>query len=226
MKNHTIIHTPASADEATERLTAIDRVLRARHWERAAILATIVRLPGSGGTPDRKANRGSQVCSAEQLTERKIPGLRDANTIRLYVQRWLDAHDGRYPEADIDIELPTTTWPPVDKNDAGTRMPKAIDKAMDKLIEEHGVQAVIDELHTRLDDVPIDEIDTDDVESPEYWEPTRESRLRKAVVQFGDAASIISGIVDEGDLDSDEIALRNTAVDTAIEFAAALAVTP
>jgi hypothetical protein len=97
----------------------IDRLLTTKGWERAAILATIVRLPGSGGHPDR-ANRRTEVCSAEQLAEHNIPGL-SANTIRTYVQRWLDANGGKYPKADADIKLPATSWPPVDPSDGGSR---------------------------------------------------------------------------------------------------------
>ena len=114
------IHTPASLDEADRRLTNIERVLMTRGWERAAILATVVRLPGSGG-PAGRANRRSEVCSAEQYAERSIPGLQSANTIRLYVQRWLDANGGKYPKADSDIVLPDTKWPPVDSSDTGSR---------------------------------------------------------------------------------------------------------
>ena len=46
------IHTPASLEEADQRFGDIERVLMARGWERAAILATVVRLLGKAEEPE------------------------------------------------------------------------------------------------------------------------------------------------------------------------------
>jgi hypothetical protein len=156
-----IIHTPASLAEADRRLTDIERVLMARGWERAAILATVVRLPGSG----RKAESG--FCSPNEYADRRIPGLLKHEVIRTYVQRWLDANGGTYPDADTDIELPSTPWPPIDKGDAGSRAtpsnigrqmaanPELAQAAAEALAEgaiERVSGAVVRELSNAIDD--------------------------------------------------------------------------
>lgn len=107
----TTVTVPATVEEAVDRLRKLDRLLMAKGWERAAILATFIRLPGSG-SHNKRLNRGSPVLSAEQFAADGIPGLRDPNTIRLYVQRWLDANGGRYPTPGDTIELPAGPWPP------------------------------------------------------------------------------------------------------------------
>jgi len=112
------IHTPASLDEADRRLTNIERVLMTRGWERAAILATVVRLDQQ---PGRKSVRSDRFLTPTEYADRRIPGLQSHNTVQLYVQRWLDANGGKYPKPDSDIVLPDTKWPPVDSSDTGSR---------------------------------------------------------------------------------------------------------
>jgi hypothetical protein len=126
----TTIRTPATVDEAVDRLQDIDRLLMVKGWERALILATIVRLGESRG---RGIGNDGSVISPVTFAERGIPGLQHAPTVRLYVQRWLDANDGQYPEADQEYVLPTSPWPPVDKADAGSRAtPTNIGKQLEK----------------------------------------------------------------------------------------------
>jgi hypothetical protein len=105
------IHTPATVAEAIDRLTGIERLLMSKGWERAAVLATIVRLDNRAG---RKPNRWNPTdyLTPGDLARKRIPGLLDPAVIRLYVQRWLDTHDGVYPDPDTEVELPVGPWPP------------------------------------------------------------------------------------------------------------------
>lgn len=135
----TMITIPRTIEGVDRRNAEINGVYTTTGWERAALLASVVQLPGSGGP----ANRRSAVCSAEQYAERKVPGLSSANTVRLYVQRWLDAHDGLHPQPGAKVELPDLAWPPVDKSDAGSRVAADPAKAVAQVIDKHGAEAFI-----------------------------------------------------------------------------------
>jgi len=151
----TTIRTPLSAEEGIARLGVIDQLVTAKGWERAAILATLIRLPGSGGNPD------SRVYTAEQLAKEGISGLRDPDTIRKYVQRWLDANDGEYPEFGVKIKLPELRWPPVDPSDRGTRMSaKQVEKQVreSREIAEAAIRGLADGGLEHLDDDEVEEL--------------------------------------------------------------------
>ena len=84
----TTVTIPASIEEATSRLGAIERLLTATGWERAAIVAAFVRLNDGPGQPQSITNNGNTL-STVGFADLGITGLRKADTVRLYVQAWL-----------------------------------------------------------------------------------------------------------------------------------------
>ena len=115
MKN--TVHIPATIEEATETLTGIESLLTKKGWERAAIVAAFVRLPGQGARTDLTS--GDSPKSAEQFSALGISGLRDPKVVRAYVQNWLDEHNGIYPEPGADVVVPKTPWPPTGSESVG-----------------------------------------------------------------------------------------------------------
>lgn len=106
----TKVKIPRSVKGVTDELGQISELLTATEWKRAALLASVVRLTGSG-------NSGNAVFhTSESFADLGIIGLRRGGTVRLYVQRWLDANDGEYPRLGTSITLPSEDWPPGDRD--------------------------------------------------------------------------------------------------------------
>lgn len=142
------IRIPASQDAVFEALDGVGDLIKAKEWERAALVASIVRLGAGQGTSSR-TGRGDRM-SAREFAELGIVGLSSTSTVSAYVQRWLDANDGEYPGLGKRVELPEVDWPPTSLDDprhtgvsdreaimaealaAGTGTTKALDIAKNK----------------------------------------------------------------------------------------------
>jgi hypothetical protein len=111
-QEHYRVALPATLDEATAELAGLGALLRAKEWHRAALVAAFVRLDDKGGRPSRNRAVTRAVVSARAFAERRIVGLSNQETVRFYVQRWLDANDGAYPEPGTEVVLPDADWPP------------------------------------------------------------------------------------------------------------------
>lgn len=114
----TTINIPASLDEAVNQLTGLGELLTATEWERAAIVAAFVRLPGAGARTDLATS--SQVRSPNEFANLGITGLKSKDTVRRYVQAWLYEHDGKYPKPGAKRVIPTKDFPTHPGN-TGTR---------------------------------------------------------------------------------------------------------
>src|SRR5262245_130692 len=132
------IEVPGTIREATARLRAVDKLVTATEWERAAIVAAFVRLPGSGS----KGNLTSEVSSAEDFAARGINGLRSPQTVRLYVTRWLEASNGKYPQPGRKVKLPTAEWPPTRTGTDGYESDDGVQRTIDRMVERHGADKV------------------------------------------------------------------------------------
>jgi len=97
------ITIPGSIEEAETALNGLEALLTAKEWQKAAIVAAFVK-PGI-----RK--RQGQFMTTSQFADLRISGLQSQNTIVMYVQRWLDAHDGIHPEPGAQVALPDIEWP-------------------------------------------------------------------------------------------------------------------
>lgn len=139
MKRERIV-VPATLDEAVERLTALDGIVTARQWERAAIVAAHVRLgEGEGG---REPSNSGQFLSARGFAELGIVGLRSTSTVTRYVNAWRDENAGNYPARGRAIALPVTEWPPTRTGTDGHSTPEGLTRTLDRMIDEHGPEAV------------------------------------------------------------------------------------
>jgi len=86
----TVIQIPATADGAIAQLGSLGRLINARKWERAAIVASLIG-PAPGAGPGR-GNTGispSFPHTATTLAALGMVGLRDPKQIRYYRDVWL-----------------------------------------------------------------------------------------------------------------------------------------
>lgn len=120
------IHIPTEIAEAVETLSSIEQLLTAQRWERAAIVAAFVRLSTKG------AHLNGEMMSPGQFAALGISGLKSATTVQLYVERWLETHEGVYPEAGAEVLLPEKDWEPTR---TGTNGASSIDGAVKRLTE-------------------------------------------------------------------------------------------
>lgn len=106
------VQIPASLDEAVTTLGGLDRLLTAKRWERAAIVAAFVTLSEGKG----KRNVTSDISPVE-FAALGIAGLTSKNTVAEYVRRWLEQRPAPRPGEKVDLDgLPEWSKP-----DPGTR---------------------------------------------------------------------------------------------------------
>jgi len=111
-----------------------------RQWKLAAKLAAVVRLPGSGSHNKQKPATGFLTC--DEFAARGIRGLRKGDTVRLYVQRWLDANDGEYPELGKTVVLPDDEWPPTRTGTDGYESDEGLRRTIDRIVDKHGAATI------------------------------------------------------------------------------------
>jgi hypothetical protein len=141
------VRMPASLDEAVGALSGIEKLLQAREWERAAIVATFVRSDSDkGGRPKPAGSSG--FLNYDQFAALGINGLRHRDTVRMYEKRWLDAA-GAHPDPGEEVTLPTDKWPPADRGSDGYDSEEGAERTVAKIIEKHGsapVRAAVSKL--------------------------------------------------------------------------------
>lgn len=132
---------PASADDVIAELTGLGKLITAKKWERAALVASVVRLDlGHGGRDE--TGKFPRFESARGFAERGIVGLLDHKSVAKYVQAWLDTHDGRYPKLGATVTLPTSDFPPTRTGTDGDRTPAGVRTRVRSIIEQHGTAAL------------------------------------------------------------------------------------
>jgi hypothetical protein len=108
---------PASIEEATESLGGIGRLLHAKEWERAAIVASFVEV-GEHGVGVRQAGKATSSLSPAEFAAIGITGLKSKDTVRRYVERWTEHRPAPRPGEVIDLDgLPE--WPGGSTYEAG-----------------------------------------------------------------------------------------------------------
>ena len=138
------ITIPRSIRGAERKLAELGGLAHATEWHRAAIVAAYVDPDlGRGGPPNRRANRSSDVCSAEDFAEHGIAGLRSAATVRIYARAWLNSFDRPAPGQRLQLPDPDThPWPPTRPDSAGSRVSADPERAVEQVIERHGPEVV------------------------------------------------------------------------------------
>lgn len=137
------INIPASIEDATERLTGIESLLTAQRWERAAIVAAFVRLNDGPGRPPGTSN--GVHFSIRDFAELRINGLRSHMTVQTYVNRWLEANEGVYPEPGDAVFLPDDSeWESTRTGTNGHNSTQGMQETITAMTETHGADAVAD----------------------------------------------------------------------------------
>lgn len=236
---------PRTLEDATDHLDELGGLLTAKKWERAAIVATFVRLaPGRGQEPAHERLRnGASTISVEEFSRLGITGLSQPQAVRKYVQAWLDAHDGEYPKAGSRVFLPTVDFPPMRTGTDGYEtLPGAV-ATFEKMVEAHGVDTVRDvimatpkvaeEVHRGVVDRRVAEIDRlpggrtipevvdqQSRGSAGNWEKTREAKMRDVLVHVRRLILEMDRLVEQGDLSSEELRLRDAFMTALMECVA------
>ena len=150
------IRIPATLPEAQTELAGLGKLLTAGEWHRAAILAAFVAT-----SPNQAHVKSDMRMSPTEFAALGIHGLRSKNTIVRYVQAWLDAHDGQYPQPGEDVELPTTEWPPAERNTGSRTTTSNIGRQIKESPElaVAAAEAIVDEVKAgRLPDPVVNDL--------------------------------------------------------------------
>jgi hypothetical protein len=152
------IHIPGSIGDAVDQLGSVERLLTAKRWERAAIVAAFVRL-NEFGDNQHSEGRTSTTLSPNAFADLGIAGLKSDATVRLYVTRWLESHDGIYPEAGAEVALPDDAqWESTRTGTDGAESPEGMAKVLDKMVEKHGSAAVAEAIEQTAPEVVNDAV--------------------------------------------------------------------
>lgn len=135
----TKIQVPRTPKGVMKELGEVGELLTATEWKRAALLASVVRLPGRGA---RREERTTTFFTANSFADLGITGLRSDKTVHLYVQRWLDANDGVYPELGSRVELPDLDWPPTRTGTDGYGSGAGAARMIERIVEKHGPEVI------------------------------------------------------------------------------------
>lgn len=130
------IAIPSTIERARARLADIDSLLTSKGWERAAVVAAFVRLGEAQGAHAKKGMMGTV-----QFAALGIAGLTKVDTVRMYVQAWLDANGGEYPQPGKTVALPTDPWPPTRTGTDGYESDEGAVNTVRKLVAKHGDDA-------------------------------------------------------------------------------------
>lgn len=110
----TRVHIPGSIEELEGRLTGLERLLTAKEWERAAIVAAYVRVVENGG--DRRSssaqNMNDGLMSTIEFAALGIEGLRSRSVVLHYAKAWLKVAGLSAPTPGAEVALPTMQFPP------------------------------------------------------------------------------------------------------------------
>jgi hypothetical protein len=128
------ITIPSTVEEAATALGGLEALLTAKEWQRAAIVAAFVKIGEGRG---KSIGNSSSAISPVRFAKLKINGLQSENTVRMYVQRWLDAHDGVHPEPGAQVLLPETPWPVTRTGTDGYDSEEGAVETIKKLTRKH-----------------------------------------------------------------------------------------
>ena len=88
------INIPASIEQAVDVLVGVEALLRAKEWERAAIVAAFVTVSEQGVGANQVGKVKTDLSPAE-FADLGIAGLKSKNTVQEYAKRWEEAGRAR-----------------------------------------------------------------------------------------------------------------------------------
>lgn len=145
MKKRDQVVMPVSLEAAMSELDGIQQLVSVKEWRRAAIVACFVRLDNKAGRPSNRSEVTDFLTPA-QFAELGINGLRSKTTVQMYVQRWVDAKFGEYPQPGAEVVLPDEPWPPSRGGTDGYESDEGAQRTVERIIEKHGTAPVVDAL--------------------------------------------------------------------------------
>ncbi len=132
-----MIQIPKTIDAATKALEGIGALLRAKEWERAAIVYAFTYDTG-GGRPTQSGEK-SPLLTIDGFANLNLRGLATRNSVRVYRKNWLWAIDNGYA-MDINpgdkAEPPDVKWPGIESRPNKHRV-----KEMDRSKLAEGIAA-------------------------------------------------------------------------------------
>jgi hypothetical protein len=186
---------PGTIEEATEALVDLDALLRAKGWQRAAIVFAFTEAH------ERHDNRHTVDVSSDIYTftgfaALGIAGLSSKNTVQHYHEAWIEGGGRKSLKPGEEAVLPSGPFPPQARN-LGSRMPKDVKAFVRKAIEDGTIKAAqivsaaveVDDkavYNAMLDDPEVVDqandwmIDHGDV-TPDGWDAPVDSPLERAV---------------------------------------------
>lgn len=138
MKRETI-QIPRDITSAVKELTAIEELLTAKQWARAAIVATFVE-PRAGQGRQLLPKSKEVAESGLAFAQRGIKGLTSPSTVLLYANAWLERFPR--PKPGQKVTLPSDEWPPMRTGTDGYESETGMERTLDRMIAKHGAQAV------------------------------------------------------------------------------------
>lgn len=138
----TTFTVPSTRDEILSEIGLTSELHKATGWRLAALLSSVVRLPGTGTR--RGERRKSTPFTAKEFAALGYRGLRSDKTVSVYVQRWLDANDGMYLSPGDEYVVPSLDWPPTRTGTDGYESVGGAAATVERLIEKHGADTVAD----------------------------------------------------------------------------------
>lgn len=127
------ITIPASIEDAVGQLEGVERLLTAKQWERAAILAAFVE-PDSGHGGREQTAGSSHLVSCRAFAALGITGLKSKDTVSEYVRRWLEDSGRRRPRPGDHID--PVGLPEWKKPDPGTRYEPGNGGAVHRIVDQ------------------------------------------------------------------------------------------
>ena len=201
-----IIRIPTKAELST-RLEGVGRLVTAREWERAAIVAAYVETHP----------RGSKRMSVSDFAKLGIVGLSSPGTVHFYLNRWLDSHNHIHPEPGAEVELPEAPWEPravpspiSDKLDA--------DEAVRALVQRHGSEVMASVVERQGLDFGHRHGMVATIEARDY-EESRRDKLSRRLRGLQMYLNLFQREIDRGGLSEEEMLIISQARSNCGDFA-------
>lgn len=139
------IKIPRTTNKVVAELDGVSRLITAKQWERAALVASVVRLDKGHGGREETSTSG-HFESAREFARRGIVGLSSPESVSKYVRAWLSQNDGQYPKLGAKVTLPEVEFPG-DPGDEGSRVSTDPTVAVRQVVARHGAKAIAQALN-------------------------------------------------------------------------------